>query len=259
MTTLLEDFRPLLDAAVGIAPDAVTFSGGVSEYIYGREREVFGDIAKALAEKIADAVAGGRIGARLLEPSQGIRATVIGASQFAVQVSGKTIHISQGMQLPIRNVPVLLPRLALDEAFDRDSVAAAIAASLERSGLLAVEAAALALRWRGEPEYARLRALAEGITLALESGAHSTAPLILLIDGDIGKTLGLILEQELRLERQLVSIDGIRLRELDYVDIGELIETSNVIPIVIKSLLFATGGDDAGRGNAASRHRYSRH
>jgi len=245
--------------ALGVTPDIVTFSGGVSEYIYGREQEVFGDIAKSLAEKLAEAVADGRIEARVRDPGQGIRATVIGASQFSVQVSGKTIHISPGMQLPVRNLPVLLPQLALDEIFTPGSVAAAIVAALARSDLLAGAAAALALTWRGDPDYPRLRALAEGIALALDSGPERAAPLILLVDGDIGKTLGLILERELEIERHLVSIDGIVLKELDYVDIGELIEPSNVIPIVIKSLLFSTGNDGAGYKRVARRYRYSLH
>jgi ethanolamine utilization protein EutA len=37
--------------------------------------------------------------------ADGIRATVIGASQFTVQVSGSTIGI--GARLPLRNVPVV--------------------------------------------------------------------------------------------------------------------------------------------------------
>ena len=154
--------------AVGVVPDVVSFSGGVSEYIYGREHQLFGDIAKPLAEKIAAVVAAGRIAARVLDPGQGIRATVIGAAQFSLQLSGKTIHISPGVQLPVRNVPVVLPQLALDAAITPGSVAAAIAAALDRCDLLAGEPAALALRWSGDPDYPRLRALAEGIALALE-------------------------------------------------------------------------------------------
>ena len=35
-----------------------------------------------------------------------------------------------------------------------------------------------------------------------------------------------------------LSIDGIELREFDYIDIGELIPTSGAVPVVIKSLVF---------------------
>ena len=39
----------------------------------------------------------------------------------------------------------------------------------------------------------------------------------------------------------LIAIDGIALRELDYVDIGRMIEPAHVVPVVIKSLLFESG------------------
>jgi ethanolamine utilization protein EutA len=58
------------------------------------------------------------------------------------------------------------------------------------------------------------------------------------VDGDIGGLLGQILEDDLHVEREIISIDGIQLREFDYVDIGEVIRPSNVVPVIIKSLLF---------------------
>jgi len=41
--------------------------------------------------------------------------------------------------------------------------------------------------------------------------------------------------------RPVIAIDGVKLQELDYVDIGRLMEPANVVPIVIKSLLFPAG------------------
>ena len=37
---------------------------------------------------------------------------------------------------------------------------------------------------------------------------------------------------------KLVSIDGVQLQDLDYVDIGSLLDPPGVVPVVIKSLLF---------------------
>ena len=65
-------------------------------------------------------------------------------------------------------------------------------------------------------------------------------------DHDIGRTLGHILEDELKVPRPLLCIDGIQLREFDYVDIGELIRPAGVVPVVVKSLLFAAGGHAPG-------------
>jgi ethanolamine utilization protein EutA len=36
----------------------------------------------------------------------------------------------------------------------------------------------------------------------------------------------------------VVSIDGIAVRDLDYVDIGELLQVSGGVPVVVKSLVF---------------------
>jgi ethanolamine utilization protein EutA len=73
-------------------PGFVTFSGGVAEYIFGRKPADHGDIARLLAAEIV-AQLKPRLTIPVIEPSERIRATVIGASQFTVQVSGKTIYL----------------------------------------------------------------------------------------------------------------------------------------------------------------------
>ena len=247
--------------APGARPDAITFSGGVSEYIYGRETRQFGDIARLLAERIAQACADGRIEAPIAVPREGIRATVIGASQFTVQVSGKTIHVSAGVSLPLRNVAVAAPALTLAEDIDVAREAHAIELAIARSSADGAHATALSIRWRGDPHYRRLRALGEAIALAFArampagSGDPSQprpAPLVLIIDGDVGRTLGHILEHDLAIGRPLVSIDGIALKEFDFVDIGDMIRPADVVPVVIKSLLFSGAPARASHGAAAS-------
>jgi ethanolamine utilization protein EutA len=222
--------------ASDIKPHLITITGGVSEYIFNRENTIFGDIAKPLAERIAWAFASGRIGVQMVDPGPGIRATVIGASQFSVQVSGQTIHLSDNVALPVRNVPVVFPALALHENFGTESIAAAIVAAMARIDSDNTQPIALGIRWHGDPHYFRLRVLAEGISKAV--GNDKRPPLILMVDGDIGKLLGHILEHELGVMRDIVAIDGIQLREFDYVDIGEVIRPNNAVPVVIKSLLF---------------------
>jgi ethanolamine utilization protein EutA len=51
---------------------------------------------------------------------------------------------------------------------------------------------------------------------------------------------GRILRDEVGLERPLAAIDGVQLRPLDFVDVGEFVDPPGVVPAVIKSLLFAT-------------------
>ncbi len=220
------------------APTAVTFSGGVAEYMFGHEQEEFGDIAKLLAAEFAGELSR-RSGLPLIDPGQRIRATVIGASQFTVQVSGKTIYLPDPYVLPVHNVPVV--RVALDTSgeVDPDRLAAAIRTGLEEIDLDSSPRVAIAFAWHGDPEHGRLKAAGEGILRALSPLQERISLLLLMIDGDIGKTFGRLIHRELNWPGKVVSIDGMELQELDYVDVGELVAPPGVVPVVIKSLLFA--------------------
>jgi ethanolamine utilization protein EutA len=217
-------------------PTAFTFSGGVSEYIFSHEDREFGDIALPLAREVA-AELNRRTTLPLVDPGQRIRATVIGASQFTVQVSGKTIHLPDPTMLPVHNIPVVHVGRAAEA--DPDGLADAIRRGLQQMDLAPAARVAIAFSWRSDPEYSRLAAAGRGIVAAVAPQGARTEPLFLMIDGDIGKTLGQILHNELDLPGQLVSIDGVTLQDLDYVDIGEMMSPPGVVPVVIKSLLFS--------------------
>jgi ethanolamine utilization protein EutA len=64
-------------------------------------------------------------------------------------------------------------------------------------------------------------------------------PVYLMIDGDIALTLGTILRDELALANDLLILDGIELRDFDFVDLGRVRHPSNTVPVTIKSLVFA--------------------
>jgi ethanolamine utilization protein EutA len=222
----------------GPSPSAITVSGGVAEYMFGHESGEFGDIAKLLATDLAQELSR-RSGLPLIDPGQRIRATVIGASQFTVQVSGKTIYLPDPYVLPVHNVPVLRLRFDSSGEIDPERLAAAVRAGLDEIDLDHTGRLAIAFGWRGDPEHARLKAAGEGILRALAPLQERIGLLLLMIDGDIGKTFGRILHRELNWPGKIVSIDGMELQELDFVDVGELIAPPGVVPVVIKSLLFA--------------------
>jgi ethanolamine utilization protein EutA len=75
-------------------------------------------------------------------------------------------------------------------------------------------------------------------------------PLVLVCDGDVGGLIGLHLHEEMRLSVPIISIDGIDLREFDYIDIGTLIPSSGAVPVVIKSLVFPTSSSSPSLGAA---------
>ncbi len=217
-------------------PAALTFSGGVSEYIFGRESEEFGDIALPLARALG-AELGRRSQLPLIDPGQRIRATVIGASQFTIQVSGKTIYLSDPSVLPVHGVPVV--HVGHAEEADTDALAERIRRGLTDLDLDPEARVAIAFSWQGDPEFSRLAAAGRAIIAATAPRLHRHEPLFLMIDGDIGRTLGRLLHRELGLEGPLVSIDGVQLQDLDYVDVGAMISPPGVVPVVIKSLLFS--------------------
>jgi ethanolamine utilization protein EutA len=220
-----------------VSPSAVSFSGGVSEYLFGREEREYGDIAKLLAEELRQQLAR-RLRAPVIDPGQGIRATVIGASQYTVQVSGKTIYLPDPGVLPVHGVPVVSIGLDMSGNIDPHALSDAITRALKRMDLTARSRMAIAFSWKGNPEYSRLVAVGKGIVDALGSDGDRDELLLLMIDGDVGKTFGHLLHDELGFSGKLVSIDGVHLHALDFVDVGEPYEPSGVVPVVIKSLLF---------------------
>ena len=224
----------LTQPLVGPAPQALSFSGGVSEYIYGRESRSFGDIARPLADALGQACRALEL--EIVDPGGGIRATAIGASQFTVQVSGRTIFLG-AVELPLRNLPVVAPHLHTNGAIDPDHVAAAIAEARARLDLEPAAAHALGLQFRGTPNYERLFGLASGVAASVRDSGH--APLVLIVDGDVGQSLGRLLCHELLVERPLLCIDALELGELDFVDIGKPVDLARGVPVVVKSLLFS--------------------
>jgi len=216
----------------------IVFSGGVAEYIYGCESAEFGDLGPRLGRAVL-ARCGGLV---VLEPRERIRATCIGASQYTVQVSGNTIFLSDGAAggsgvLPVRNVPVAALRDVRAPA--QDQVAAAIRRALRRLDLTeGRDRFALAVHWHRGVEYAALRELAAGIVAALPETVRAGRPLLVVIDADVGGLLGQMLADELGVAGPLVCIDQVSLREFDYVDIGALMPAEQVVPVVVKSLVF---------------------
>jgi ethanolamine utilization protein EutA len=219
--------------------DAITFSGGVAEYLYKREKRQFGDLGFELAHELSHMLAHRRDLPPVWDPGQGIRATVIGAAQFSVQISGNTIAITRPDELPLQNLAVLALSLDLREEIDAGAVAAACRAALAQAYIADGAApVAFAFSWRGDPAHARLHALAAGVCAAVPATIAAGLPLVLLVDGDIGMSLGRIIRKEIAAPANVIAIDGVALKQFDYVDIGRVIDVTNVVPVIIKSLLF---------------------
>lgn len=215
---------------------SVVFSGGVAEYVYGREHRRFGDLGPELAEALRTGAT--RLGVHLLEPKEAIRATCIGASQYTVQLSGDTIYLSHPDLLPVRNVPAAAVR-GIPSPPHAGGVAAAVRRALERLDLADGDGTfALAVHWHHGADYASLRELCAGIVHALPRTVQSGQPLLVVVDADVAGIVGELLRTEFRVPGPVLCVDQIALREFDYVDVGRPIQPQGVVPVVVKSLVF---------------------
>ncbi len=232
-------------------PVLITFSGGVSEYIYERAHAGHGDLGQRLARNIIRKVK--EWGPEVVPVAQGIRATVIGASQYTVQVSGSTIFVSDLNFLPLRNVPtIMLSHSLLAGPIDAEAIAADIQRAIVTSGVIdPMQAFALGYSWQGSATFPRLDAFCRGVAAGFSGQIAGGLPLILVGDCDIGGLIGLHFAEELHMRGKVVSIDGIISKKFDFIDIGKMLEGSGSVPVVVKSLIFP-GSHAVGRSKLES-------
>ncbi len=225
--------------------DGLTFSGGVAEYVYDREARDFGDMGRRLGQAIARRLQAGALPWPLLPTREGIRATAIGASEYSVQLSGATIYVSdRGALLPRRNLQVVRLDVDLPAEIDPHGIAAALAASFERFDLVEGEQdVVIAFRWDGAPAYRRIHALLMGILHALPKTLAAGMPLYLVLDGDLARTMGSILREDIGVKNEVLVIDGVSLSAFDYIDLGKIRLPSHTVPVTVKSLVFGDGRD----------------
>ena len=218
--------------------DHLMFSGGVSEYIYDREATTFGDIGPAYGAAIRHRTEATFRPGVMISAAEGIRATVIGAGEYTLQASGSTCYISTADVLPIRGIQVA--RALIDKEQTPKQMSDAISNALGKYDVRYLSGdMALALNVTGQPDYWYIRKLAESIANIVDPAGEPAAPLFLVLDVDVAKSLGGIMKEELKIDRSVICIDGIEVGDLDYIDIGKPMGVSEVIPVTVKSLIFA--------------------
>ena len=210
---------------------ALVFSGGVGEYVNGNETREFGDLGKLVGAAIAKRLAGHDV----LRAVESIRATCIGASQYTIQVSGDTLFLTKPQMLPLRDLAAIAIR---PERADANAIARSI-----REGIARLDrqdgAFAVAVRWDHGPAYAALRELCVGIRDGVGAALPTERPLVVVLDADVAGIVGQVLQDEMRVPQPLVCVDQILLSDLDFIDIGQVVPEKQVVPVVVKSLVFS--------------------
>jgi ethanolamine utilization protein EutA len=213
----------------------VVFSGGVSEYVYENDATAYGDVGPHLGAAVRERI--GQYAGQLHHPVAGIRATVIGAGEYTLQASTTTSFLSNPEVLPQFGLQVI--KWATESEQTLDEMKRNFSLSLDKHDLeQPSQETALAVSIAGYPDYPYMRKVAEAIAEKMNRPGADSAPLHLILDHDVAKSLGGILKNELNVQQEIVGVDGIDVGDLDFVDIGNAMGTSGVIPVTVKSLIF---------------------
>ncbi len=201
----------------------ISFSGGVADCIENRHDWLkFGDMGPILGQAIRRSrLCTGEY--RLGEET--IRATVIGAGSHSAQLSGSTVF-HQNVDFPMKNLPVMcLPEDVLQ--MPGKELAVRIREKRKQQDVQGI----LFLPGKKEWNYGSIKALAEGIAAGMAG-----QPVWVAAEQDMAKALGQAMALYLPPEASCLCIDGIRLAQGDYLDVGTPVGPA--IPVVIKTLIF---------------------
>lgn len=215
---------------------AITYSGGVADCVYNKsvgDWFRYGDIGVVLGNSIRNNSDLSKL--ELLQPKETIRATVVGAGTHTTEISGSTISYDRS-KLPLKNVPIL--KISQEDEQSLETLEASIKKQLP---LFKTEGqdqqVAIALTGAGRTGFKDIQDLAGAIISATQDLIKGPYPLLLVLEKDIAKALGQAIKVQL-MNKEIVCIDGIATLGGDYIDIGEPIGSGNVLPVVVKTIIF---------------------
>ena len=218
--------------------ERICFSGGVADCVRSpgeTDPLRYGDIGVFLGNSIRARFLPER--EKIISASETIRATVVGAGTYTTSLSGSTITCSDGI-FPVKNVPVL--KLDMEEQQDcLDGSAEKLAQKTEwflrQSDSRRI---VLALPGKADPTYGEIKTLARMIVQVMDRLLPEGEPIIVILEKDIAKALGMAMRSETGGRRKTAAIDGVKVEANDYVDIGRPLMDGLVVPVVVKTLVF---------------------
>ncbi|MFX0116385.1 MAG: ethanolamine ammonia-lyase reactivating factor EutA [Candidatus Hodarchaeota archaeon] len=224
---------PLMSAPFSI--DVIMFSGGVAEFIYGKTTKDYGDLGKYLAAEIN--MHKHALPAPVIEPPETIRATVIGAGQYTLQVSGITTYVDYD-SLPLYNLLVVIPHIK-QENRQHNQLVKAIKNAYRRLNLKPTEDL-VALYFKGPfgGSYSTLRSFCKAVEEGVGVNPRRNHPLVMVFEKDTANSVGNVMVRETSITDNIVSIDELSVQEGDFIDIGVPREKGEIIPVIIKTLAF---------------------
>lgn len=218
--------------------DCISFSGGVADFIYNStDKDVFrfGDIGILLGAAIRRSAIFDSF--EVLTPDETIRATVIGAGSHTVDISGSTINYTKDI-FPVKNIPILKVS-PMDEGSDYERMALGVKEKIKWFNQVGEEQQiALAIKGVKNPSFKQVKKIAAEVIKGMEDLLKTRLPMIVITENDMAKALGQTLYSSLGYGRDVICIDGIKVENGDYIDIGRPLAGGRVVPVIIKTLVF---------------------
>jgi len=198
--------------------DVLSFSGGIAGWIYGvgedPEEEIpFEDLGWELAQAIRNSEALKKI--PWMKPTELGLATVAGLALFGCNFSGRSIFLPENLSLPLTGIPIVR---TVDSLGLPSTGGIALFQSLPSAETPALEAAAEEIRSRLQTD-----------------PALAARPLVLLVDRDVGKTLGNLITNWGKDPWPVVVLDQVPPPHGQFVHIGK--EDRGIVPVSYYGML----------------------
>ncbi len=217
----------------------ISFSGGVADYVYynGEIDDYFkyGDIGILLGQAIKNCEEFKNL--KIIRSMETIRATVVGAGSHTTEVSGSTITYTSE-SFPLKNLPVL--KLSKeDEIGDSQHISKAIKNKLNWFKLENdLQNIVIAIEGKSNPSFSDIQTYADGLVDGMQEIIDRDLEFIVIVECDMAKVLGQSMYSKLNFKKNLICLDSVKVENGDYIDIGKPIAQGQVLPVVIKTLVF---------------------
>ena len=152
----------------------------------------------------------------------------MGAGSHTTEISGSTITYTKD-SFPIKNLPIL--KLSLE---DESQGAYELETALKKK----IEWFRLENDFQKIAIAIKIQEYAKGLVNGMKDLIEKEGQLIVVVENDMAKVLGQAIYSLLNFQKEIICIDGIKVENGDYIDLGTPIADGKVLPVVIKTLVF---------------------